>query len=99
MATQYTVSAIPEGHDARPEFEIQVNYRGGGLWGARRWTRCLDSEGRWDYELSPSESEDEWLARHRFDLDTALRLAKEAAPHLTVNGHTVRDVLAEAGRR
>ena len=46
------------------------------------------------YEVpSPSGREDDWLATHRFDLDTALNLAKEAAPKLTTNGFTVADAL------
>lgn len=49
----------------------------------------------WDYEMRPSEREDEWLATHRFDEAIALRLAKEAAPHVTVNGRTVADALAQ----
>jgi hypothetical protein len=32
-----------------------------------------------------------WLAAHRFDLDTALRLAQAAAPTVTVNGRTAAD--------
>jgi hypothetical protein len=35
-----------------------------------------------------------WLAEHRFDLDTALTLAREKAPHLKVNGWTVADELS-----
>lgn len=45
------------------------------------------------YEVS---REDDWLAAHRFDLDTALKLAREAAPHVTVNGRTVADALTRA---
>lgn len=37
---------------------------------------------------------DAWLAAHRFDLDTALDLAKAAAPLVTVNGFTVEKALA-----
>lgn len=40
-----------------------------------------------------NRSHDAWLDAHRFDLDTALRLAREAAPLLTVNGHTVTHAL------
>lgn len=47
-----------------------------------------------DYEMRPSEREDEWLAAHRFDLDTALELAKATAPNVTVNGFTVEKALA-----
>lgn len=38
--------------------------------------------------------EDKWRAEHRFDLETALRLARKAAPHVTVGGLTAAQVLA-----
>lgn len=39
---------------------------------------------------------DAWLAATRHDLDTALELAKAAAPDITVNGYTVSDALRMA---
>jgi hypothetical protein len=49
--------------------------------------------------MRPSEREDDWLDTHRFDLDTALKLAKEQAPLVTVNGYTVTDALRMAQQR
>ncbi len=49
--------------------------------------------------MRPSERDDDWLDAHRFDLDTALMLAKEAAPKVTVNGFTVADALRMAQQR
>ena len=70
---------------------------------------CLSDDGEWSYgyewrgganEPATDAEWDEyhagreaWIASHRFDLDTALKLAKEAAPHVTVNGYTVADAL------
>lgn len=43
---------------------------------------------------------DAWVTAHRFDdLDTALRLAREAAPHITVNGLTAAGLLAWRAKR
>ena len=88
-------SAAPDAH----VFEITVEYRGNRRWAILRHGQCLGADGTWDYELRPSEREDEWIASHRFDLDTALRLAKEAAPGVTVNGLAAADALARSAAR
>lgn len=95
LATSYTVSCLPYDDIDSEAFSIQVDYAGHGRWAVRlRGSRCLAADGRWDWEPIPSERTDEWLAKYRFDLDTAIRLAKEQAPRVTVNGHTVEQVLA-----
>jgi hypothetical protein len=66
-----------------------------GTWAVRLRGRCLGADGEWDWEHIPSERTDEWLHSHRFDLETALKLAVEVAPTITVNGYTVADALAE----
>jgi hypothetical protein len=71
---------------------------------------CLGTDGTWSYgyawrDGSQEPSSDEewteyhagreaWLDAHRFDEETALRLAKEHAPQVTVNGITVRRALS-----
>lgn len=96
-ATRYTVSLLPEGDINANLYEITVEERGQldgtTLWAACRMGRCLNRRGRWDYEMQPSSRTDRWIAGHRFDFDTALRLAKKAAPPITVNGWTVADAL------
>lgn len=87
-ATRYEVSLLPEGDDARRHFTITVEYRGDGRWAVCRYPECLGADGTWDWEPRPSERDEDWLDTHRFDLDTALRLAKEAAPTVIVNGHS-----------
>lgn len=89
--TAYEVSILPEDDINRSVFTINVEYRGDGRWAAVRHHECLDAAGEWSYEMRPSEREDDWLDTHRFDLGTALDLAKKAAPHIVVNGHTALD--------
>jgi hypothetical protein len=86
QVTQYTVCYLPEDNIDHHTFAITVEYRGTGKWAVLRSRWCLGTDGEWDFEMQPSDREDEWLAAHRFDLDTALRLAVEAAPHVKVNG-------------
>ncbi|MFP3986930.1 hypothetical protein U9R90_05385 [Streptomyces sp. E11-3] len=99
QATQYTVNCLPEDGINSHVFEITVEYRGRDRWAVKRHSSCLGADGTWDYEMRSSSREDEWLATHRFDLETALKLAKEQAPLVTVNGFTVADALRMAERR
>ncbi len=94
--TRYAVCLLPEEDVNYPSFVIMVKYRGRGLWGVFHRSRGLSVDGEWDGESIPSNRVDEWLARHRFDLETALERAKAAAPLITVNGHTVSDALRDA---
>jgi len=92
--TTYEVSCLPQDHPDGFSWALRVEYRGRGKWAVlRSGKRCLSSTGEWDWESIPSEREDDWLATHRFDLDTALRLAQEAAPHVVVNGLTPAGLL------
>lgn len=54
----------------------------------------LGSDGNWHHERLPSERTRKELAGHRFDLDTALKLAREMAPRVTLNGLTAEEALA-----
>src|SRR5690606_3544758 len=92
--TSYEVSCLPEDNPRAQRFTITVAYRGHGLWAVTRFGDCLSVDGEWDYEPIPSKRTDEWFTRHYFDLDTALRLAREHAPKLTDWGWTVVDILA-----
>lgn len=92
-ATTYTVSCLPEGHDDLYVWAVFVEFTGRG-WAVRRMKRCYDIDGEWDWESIPSERTEEWLARFRFDLDTALDIARRVAPTIRVNGRTARDILA-----
>lgn len=110
-ATHYAVSCLPEGHENRYLFTVQVEARSGGQWAVIQRARNLGIDGAWSWGFrwsgEPTEPITEaemdsfnkeqavWLAEHRFDLDTALRLAKEHAPLLTYRGYTVADALAD----
>lgn len=93
--TRYEVSCIPPDHIDADSFTIAVAWRGRDRWAVLlRGMWCLGTDGKWDHEPIPSERTDEWKATHRFDCETALKLAREAAPHVKVNGYTVADMLA-----
>lgn len=94
--TRYLVSCLPLDNINAASFSLTVEHRGRSLWAVVRHGYCLSSAGQWSYESIPSERQDEWLTEHRFDLDTALKLAKEAAPLVRVNRYTVADALRMA---
>ncbi len=98
---RYEVCALPETNINHHLYAIAVEYRGADRWAVIQHQQCLGTDGiwddgTWDYELRPSERDDDWLDTHRFDLETALRLAEEAAPKVTVNGVTAAEVAARA---
>jgi len=98
--TRYTVAVLTEA-DCVDWFvwDIHVENRGRGRWAVSRGGGIvLSDEGRWVVEPIPSERDDEWLDTHRFDHDTALRLAAEQALKLRINGHTAQDIIAKRGR-
>ena len=97
--TRYEVTCLPPDHPEAHHFTVRVENRGRGLWAVTDGAHCLGKDGRWDYEPLPSNREDDWRASHRFDRDTALDLAKKAAPRMTVNGWTVERVLADIAAR
>lgn len=97
LATAYVVSCLPEGHDDRFTYTLQVRYRGDGRYAIKHGLRLYGTDGTWQYEPDfdeDSAAEALWLKAHRFDHDTALRLARELAPHLTYRGRTVAQALA-----
>ena len=92
--TRYEVSLLPEDDINASAFAITVEYRGGGWWAVTRMQSCLGIDGTCDHGIKEYGCGQAWFDAHRFDLDTALKLAKEAAPHITVNGYTVAEALA-----
>lgn len=93
---RYEVSVVPEDDINHDLYVLAVEDRGAGRWAVVRHRQCLGTDGTWDWESIPSEREDAWLDTHRFDLETALRLAEEAAPKVTVGGITAAEVAARA---
>lgn len=80
--TRFLVSCLPE---KQYHFALIVEYRGDGKWAVMDGPFGLFADGRRDWESTRGD---------RFDLDTALALAKEQAPLMTVNGWTVADAIA-----
>lgn len=92
----YTVSLLPENHTPDSHiFDITVEYCGAGLWAVTRHSMCLGADGTWDFGVKPYDRGDDWLTTHRFTEAEALRLAKQAAPHVTVNGVTAAQALTD----
>ncbi|MDX3532545.1 hypothetical protein P1P75_40675 [Streptomyces sp. ID05-39B] len=100
LATEYTVNCLPDDDVNSFVFQVRVQYRGEGRYAViRGGDMCLGSDGTWDHGVKEYDRGNDWLNAHRFDLDTALRLAKEQAALVTVNGHTVTDALNGRERR
>lgn len=82
--TEITFCALPLEDINAHLGAVRVQWRGTDRYAVRRndaWD-TLGSDGEWDYEQLPSERTDEWLATHRFDFETACRLASEWAGRL-----------------
>jgi hypothetical protein len=99
--SRHDVCALPEGHEEYHSYLIVVERcsqpEGTVLWAVRRNRQCLAVDGTWSYEPQSSSREDEWLAAHRHDLNTALALAEKHAPLVAPNGWTAAMVLAGVG--
>jgi len=98
QATAFTVTCWPAESDSADinarMFSVTVERTTDTQWAVRfHGGRCLSVAGTWDWEPLPGGRTDEWLAEHRFDLDTALNLAKAAAPLVKVGGRTVAQAL------
>lgn len=93
--TRYTVNCMPE--DAAPDshvFAIHLDRKRDGSWVVHDGFRSLNADGEWNGEHGINGYD----AEFRHDLETALRLAKEAAPNVRVNGLTPADALARIAR-
>lgn len=94
---RYTVSCLPPTNPLAVHFKLAVSERMPDKWAVTNITgECLSADGQWDPELNASQRPDGWDLTHRFDLATALRLAKAEAPMVIVNGVTVAEALARA---
>lgn len=100
QAIEYAMNCLPDDDLDSHLFEVRVQYRGAGRYAViRGGDLCLGADGTWDHGVKEYDRGDTWLNAHRFDLDTALKLAKEQAPLVTVNGHTVTDALTMRQKR
>ena len=89
----YQVSCLPPDHPEAPHFTLEVVARGYHRWAVTRFGFCYDAKGHERYEPNPSARTDAFKHKYRHSLDDALALAKRLAPTITVNGHTVEDVI------
>jgi hypothetical protein len=92
--TELTVSAVPESSINHYAYAVTVQWRGEETYAVTHLGHCLGADGTWDYERRPSSREEDWRATHRFDYETAVRLAVEAAPRVVVNGRTALEAVA-----
>ncbi len=102
--TTYTVSVCPpDDLQARDRglWDITVAWSGRpGRWAVRgSMGNVYDIDGNTEYEPLPSDRDDGFLERYRFDLDTALELAKRVAPTVTINGMTAVAAYEKYGSR
>jgi hypothetical protein len=90
----YVVSCLPENDQHFcGSFEVRVERRSPNGWAVLFRGDCIDIDGKRSNEPLPSSREDEWIARHRFDLPTAMEVAKKFAPTIRVNRYTVEMAL------
>ena len=100
-ATHYQVSLVPENLADRRWYTIHVHYHGRGKWivyverhnpaASVPDLHWLEADGTW------ATSDDQSLFDvPEYDLETALRLAQEAAPKVTVGSLTAAEVVARA---
>lgn len=108
---KFTVDLLPDDVPDRDVFTITIEERNGRWGIFRGTHRQLGADLTWSWgyawnggDREPATSDewddyhrgrDAWLNAHRFDLDTARRLAGEAAPHVKVMGTTAAQVLAD----
>lgn len=92
--TAYAVSCLPADHPEAYLFTLKVEWRGTDRWCVTNGAYCYRKDGHQSYESNPSSRTDRFKKAYRFPLDDALALAKRLAPKMTINGHTVEDVIA-----
>lgn len=93
----YEVTAYPFHDVNRSDWVIRVERRAEDRWAVLYRSSCWNRRTKkWDYEPMPSSRTDAYKRTHRFDLDTALTIAREQAPKLTQMGWTVERAIAEA---
>lgn len=80
---EFAVSEGPPG--GAKDTEVRVVRRDEGRWAVLRHGLTLNRQGGWEREPAPSARTEAYLGRCRFDLETALRLARGAARTLGAN--------------
>ena len=85
------------------DFTIEVVDGGSEFgWGVycRSQSFCLSSSGEWELHQRGLRTDPEWLSTHRFDRETALRLALDLVDGLRLfGGQTIADAQARCDRQ
>lgn len=94
----------PTGYDEatfsdKSTWTITVAERDTGRWAVKGMFGVLNADGEWEYEPSPSNREDDFLARCRFTEEEALRRALEVVDTVVINGMTIAQAEAEVKAR
>lgn len=92
-ATAFAVCVLPFTHPEFGKYAVTVQWCGGDRWSAGQGGFQLSADGSWDWVPPGREQDSDWKAAHRFDLDSALRLAEQAAPDVPANGITATQAL------
>lgn len=90
----YRVSVVPATYPDHDLFAIHVVRRGFDRWAVTHFRKCLGKRGNWSVEPIPSSRTDRWKNAYRHDFDTALTLARKAAPKLRVMGMSPAEYMA-----
>jgi hypothetical protein len=83
---RYAVSAVPLEWLGSRHFTVHVQCLRSNEWVVERYGEFLTPAGQWTFVTAE---------RGKFELEEALEMAREAAPHLTVNEYTVADALTK----
>lgn len=78
-ATRYEVSCLPPEHCGYRRSIVTIEHRGENRWAVMIDGCAHDANGEPSIEPRPSERTDEWLARYRYDLETATAVASKLA--------------------
>jgi hypothetical protein len=92
--SRYTVTCVPP--DSAPDasiWAVHVTEQRDGKWIAEHHGSWINGEGDWEIGYSGA------YAACAHDLETALRLAKAAAPEIRINGYTVAEALRMSDAR
>lgn len=68
--------------DAGQAFPVCVEWRGENQYAVTHHRQVLTRDGQWEWEPLPSSRTPDFIARTRFDLGTARRLAAEQAERI-----------------
>ncbi len=78
-ASEFRFKLYPEGHEFWDvaDLDVLVAWRSTDRWAVIHNGFCYDVDGYREYESIPSDRQDEFRSRYRFDRDEAVRIARE----------------------